>query len=134
MTKKIGHPVTEATAQTHANDTAKQPIGSKRAIHCPLRIKVSEINPLIGETSGDSLHAISTAVQAIRGIHDRLADWGAISALNGMAEPPDMTPEEHQGIGYLLGCIRGALEYAIEHDQDNPMPNKFVQGVSNEEL
>lgn len=77
-------------------------------------IPSSRINPIIGGTPGDTLHAAACAVAFIARVHTDRADWSSAAEAGETSTPDPLTSNESRGLGVLCEAIVAALWFEFE--------------------
>ncbi|MCK2128228.1 hypothetical protein MX652_16275 [Thauera aromatica] len=75
------------------------------------------LNPLIENTTADTLHQVQCCLSFIGRVHADLADWKVISETSEAYGPDDLSSEQHRGMSLLLACVRAAVLHEIERVQ-----------------
>ncbi|HAF53890.1 MAG TPA: hypothetical protein DCL01_01405 [Thauera sp.] len=70
-------------------------------------------NPIIGDTTGDTLYQVECCLSFISRVHEDLADWqGAMAMQSG--GPDAMNVDQHRGLALLIECVRSAVLHEME--------------------
>lgn len=77
------------------------------------------LNPLIEETTAETLFQVQCCLAFISRVHADLSDWEAQSKPSGISGPDDLTWEQHRGLHLMTECVRAAVLYELDrpHDQ-----------------
>jgi len=70
-------------------------------------------NPIIGDTTGDTLFQVECCLAFVARVHEDLADWQSVC--NGDGGGPDaMNMDQHRGLALLVECVRSAVLHEME--------------------
>lgn len=77
------------------------------------------LNPLIEESTADTLFQVQCCLSFISRVHADLADWESLAMPSGVSGPDSLTWEQHRGLHMLTECVRAAVLYELDrpHDQ-----------------
>lgn len=72
-------------------------------------------NPIIADTTGDTLFQVECCLAFIARVHEDIADWQSVAAPDmGFSGPDAMNMEQHRGLSLLVECVRSAVLYEME--------------------
>lgn len=72
------------------------------------------LNPLIEETTADTLFQVQCCLSFISRVHSDLADWELLAQTSDVCGPDSLTWEQHRGLHMLAECVRAAVNYECE--------------------
>lgn len=71
-------------------------------------------NPIIGETSDETLYSLGCAVSYLAQVHGELASAAMQMQGAGIRFPLEYSANQHRGLGLLLECVESALWFELE--------------------
>ena len=87
-------------------------------------MRATSINPLIGDSSSETLINPGCAIALLRRFLNKCADEWFMSETAGYVMPDSLYGDEYRGLSHLLGCVHGAIAYAYEQEDLTPCLNQ----------
>lgn len=87
---------------------------AKREMHAPANPGRGLRNPIIADSTAETLLQVGCCLNFIGRVHADLADWEAIAETSDIGGPGSMSWEQHRGLSLLTDCVRAAVMYELE--------------------
>jgi len=71
-------------------------------------------NPIIADTTADTLFQVGCCLAFIGKVHSDLADWEVLAQSGAVVGPDTLSWEQHRGLSLLTDCVRSAVLYELE--------------------
>lgn len=73
------------------------------------------LNPIIGDSTADTLFQVNCCLSFIARVHEDFADWQSVAAPDmGFSGPDAMNMDQHRGLALLVKCVRAAVMHEME--------------------